>query len=151
MVVTVIRIIERIRTKRWGVDDSFAGLATAMLLVFVVGMFVHLGDPSKYYFPLITPFRVAKPLQQTRPERLPSHFRMSSPSYSTVYYGALIRTVFAFAEELTRISRQVHSPVDFVLYCAHNTRLHHAAYPVRLGCRILRVLGHPFLPGILGV
>ncbi|KAF4571590.1 hypothetical protein EYR40_008087 [Pleurotus pulmonarius] len=46
MVVTVVRIIERIRTKRWGVDDSFASLATAMLLVFVVGMFVHLGDPT---------------------------------------------------------------------------------------------------------
>lgn len=49
MVITAFRLFERIRTRKFGLDDAFALLSALMLLVFVVGMFIHLGDPSKSY------------------------------------------------------------------------------------------------------
>ncbi|RDB22156.1 hypothetical protein Hypma_010678 [Hypsizygus marmoreus] len=46
-VVTVIRLFERARSRRFGYDDGFAILAMLILIIFVVALFVHLGDPTK--------------------------------------------------------------------------------------------------------
>ncbi|KAF5381672.1 hypothetical protein D9615_005562 [Tricholomella constricta] len=45
-VVTLVRLFERIRSKRFGYDDGFAALSLAILVVFVVSLFTHLGDPT---------------------------------------------------------------------------------------------------------
>ncbi|KAG6843891.1 hypothetical protein H0H87_011962 [Tephrocybe sp. NHM501043] len=47
-VVTIVRLFERIRKRNFGFDDGFAALSLAILLIFVAGLFVHLGDPSAY-------------------------------------------------------------------------------------------------------
>ncbi|KAF9463858.1 hypothetical protein BDZ94DRAFT_1308357 [Collybia nuda] len=46
MVVTAFRLFERIRSRKFGIDDVFALLSAVMLLIFVVSMFVHLVDPN---------------------------------------------------------------------------------------------------------
>ncbi|KAL0959903.1 hypothetical protein HGRIS_011569 [Hohenbuehelia grisea] len=46
MIITALRIIERIRTRKFGADDAFALLSAILLLIFVVGMFVHLDYPG---------------------------------------------------------------------------------------------------------
>ncbi|KAL0953249.1 hypothetical protein HGRIS_004501 [Hohenbuehelia grisea] len=40
-VITIFRLYERIRTRNFGTDDAFALLSTLMMLVFVIGMFLH--------------------------------------------------------------------------------------------------------------
>ncbi|KAG6868586.1 hypothetical protein C0993_000851 [Termitomyces sp. T159_Od127] len=45
-VVTLIRLFERIRLKRFGFDDSWAAFSMSILVVFVAALFVHLGDPT---------------------------------------------------------------------------------------------------------
>ncbi|KAG6877677.1 hypothetical protein C0992_009503 [Termitomyces sp. T32_za158] len=45
-VVTIIRLFERFRRKRLGVDDAWAAFALVILIVFEVSLFLHLGDPG---------------------------------------------------------------------------------------------------------
>lgn len=45
-VVTIVRLVERTRNRKFGYDDGFAALSLAILLVFVAALFVHLGDPT---------------------------------------------------------------------------------------------------------
>ncbi|KAF5382040.1 hypothetical protein D9615_004208 [Tricholomella constricta] len=45
-VVTLIRLFERVRNRKFGYDDGFAALSLSILIIFVVALFVHLGDPS---------------------------------------------------------------------------------------------------------
>ncbi|KAF8066919.1 hypothetical protein FPV67DRAFT_1215799 [Lyophyllum atratum] len=44
--VTLVRLFERTRSRRFGYDDGFAALALSILVVFVVTLFTHLGDPT---------------------------------------------------------------------------------------------------------
>ncbi|GLB40606.1 putative expressed protein [Lyophyllum shimeji] len=45
-VVTVVRLGERTRNRKFGWDDVWAALSLAILLTFVASLFVHLGDPT---------------------------------------------------------------------------------------------------------
>ncbi|KAG5641823.1 hypothetical protein DXG03_004142 [Asterophora parasitica] len=45
-VVTLVRLFERTRNRKFGWDDGFAALSMSILVLFVVGLFVHLGDPT---------------------------------------------------------------------------------------------------------
>ncbi|KAG6909978.1 hypothetical protein DXG01_013978 [Tephrocybe rancida] len=44
--VTIVRLAERTRNRKFGFDDSFALLSVLIVWVFVAGLFVHLGDPT---------------------------------------------------------------------------------------------------------
>ncbi|KAG6840252.1 hypothetical protein C0991_007909 [Blastosporella zonata] len=44
--VTVIRLFERARLKRFGIDDAWAAFSLSILILFVVALFTHLGDPT---------------------------------------------------------------------------------------------------------
>ncbi|KAG5641228.1 hypothetical protein DXG03_005694, partial [Asterophora parasitica] len=45
-VVTLVRLFERTRNRKFGWDDGFAALSMSILVLFVVALFVHLGDPT---------------------------------------------------------------------------------------------------------
>jgi hypothetical protein len=46
--ITLIRLVERFRQRKFGADDAWAAFAVVQGFIFIAALVIHLGDPSMF-------------------------------------------------------------------------------------------------------
>jgi hypothetical protein len=59
IILTVLRLVERGRTRKLGLDDAWAALAVMITIVFMVALDLHV-TPSTALLSRVSPFRIRR-------------------------------------------------------------------------------------------